>query len=112
MDLLAVYTTVATRDDAQRLARALVGQRLAACVQIDAIDSVYHWDGALQQEPEQRLTIKTTAAAWPALAAAIRALHPYQLPAIHALPVAEADAAYAAWVAAQVTPPTDDPAGP
>lgn len=99
MTLLAVYTTVGSRDEALRIAEAVVEQRLAACVQVEAIDSVYRWQGALQREAEHRLLLKTTEARYPALEAAIRALHPYALPAIYAVAVAQADAAYAAWVA-------------
>lgn len=98
MRLLAVYTTLATRDDAQRIAAAMVERRLAACAQIEAIDSVYRWQGALQREPEFRLMLKTTEARYPALEAALLALHPYDLPAIHAVAVVRAHAPYAAWV--------------
>jgi len=98
-----VLTTVATREDAERLARAMVEQRLAAYAQINAIDSVYRWNGALQCEPEWRLLFKTTEAARPALQAALRAAHPYELPAIAALP-ADAQEDFAGWVAAQVEP--------
>ena len=101
-DLLAVLTTTATRDDALRIARALVEQRLVACAQLSAIESVYRWDGAVQQEPEWRLLLKTTAARWPEVEAAIRAIHPYELPAIVALPVAAASGDYGDWVAAAV----------
>ena len=73
---IAVVTTVATRDDAQRLARALVERRLAACAQISAIDSVYHWKGVVQQEPEFRLLFKTTEERYPLVETTIRALHP------------------------------------
>ncbi len=96
--LLAVWTTVATREEAQHIAEACVREKLAACVQLSTIDSVYEWQGALQQEPEVRLVLKTTAARYPALARRLRALHPYELPAIFALPVAEASADYIAWV--------------
>lgn len=99
MTLLAVHTTVGSRDDALRIARAMVERKLAACVQIDAIDSVYRWQGVLQHDAEHRLLLKTTEARYPALEAAIRTLHPYELPAIYAMAVTRADAPYAAWVA-------------
>jgi periplasmic divalent cation tolerance protein len=98
--LCLILTTVATREDAQRLAHAMVEQRLAACAQISAIESVYRWDGALQCEPEWRLLFKTTEAARTALQAALLAAHPYELPAIVALPM-EAQAAFADWVDAE-----------
>lgn len=97
IDLLLVTTTVATLDDARRIARTLVEQKLAACVQISAIESVYRWDGAVQQQPEQRLLIKTSAARYPALEVALRQLHPYELPAIVSLP-ADAWAPFVDWV--------------
>lgn len=99
--LIAVVTTVATREDARRLARALVERRLAACVQLSDIESFYAWDGALQQEGEVRLLCKTTAGRWAAVEAALRELHPYALPAIHALALDPVHGPYADWVRAQ-----------
>ncbi len=96
--LLLVLTTVATRADADALARAMVEQRLAACVHIEAIDSVYHWEGAVQTEPEFRLLLKTAPQRHAALLEALRAAHPYELPAIVSLP-AQAGRAFATWVA-------------
>lgn len=93
--LLAVFTTVATREDAERMARALVERRLAACVQIDEIRSVYRWQAQVQLDCEQGLMCKTAAARYPALQAAIRELHGYELPAIHALAVTQASQPYA-----------------
>jgi len=98
MKLIAVYTTVASRDDARRMARALVERKLAACAQISEIESFYSWRGAVQDEPEWRLLFKTTQERYAAVEAAIRELHPYELPAIHAVPVAQAFAPYADWV--------------
>ncbi|HEX6363360.1 MAG TPA: divalent-cation tolerance protein CutA [Albitalea sp.] len=97
--LLAVYTTVGTAEDAHAMARALVERRLAACAQVEPIESFYAWKGALQQDPEFRILFKTTAARYGAVEAAIRELHPYELPAIFAVPVVHAHAPYAAWVA-------------
>jgi periplasmic divalent cation tolerance protein len=100
MSCLAVVTTVATRAQALQLARALVERGLAACAQIAPIDSVYRWQGELREEPEYRIVFKTTAARWPEVEQAIRAGHPYDLPAIHALAFEQVDAAYAAWIEA------------
>jgi periplasmic divalent cation tolerance protein len=104
MTLLLLCTTVAEPDEARRLARAAVERGLAACVHIDAIESVYRWKGAIEQGPEQRLMFKTTEAAAPALRALILELHPYELPALYTLEVAQASEAYAAWVREQVAP--------
>ena len=95
---LLVCTTVATRDDARHLAQALVERRLVACAQIGEIESVYRWDGAVQQGPEWRLLLKTVPARYEAVAAAIHELHPYALPALHAVRCEQVDAAYAAWI--------------
>ena len=97
-DFLVVYTTVTSTEDAQMLARSAVERRLAACVQIDAIQSVYRWKGKVQSEPEQRILFKTTKALYQQLESMIAELHPYELPAIFATPVIAASTAYAAWV--------------
>jgi periplasmic divalent cation tolerance protein len=95
---IALVTTVATLEDARRIGRALVERRLAACAQIAAIESFYRWEGAVQNEPEFRLLLKTTAAGRAALEAALLAMHPYQLPALHATRLDHAHPAYAAWI--------------
>ena len=107
MKLIAVVTTVATREQAQALAAALVEAHLAACAQISAIDSVYRWEGALQREPEFRVLFKTTAARYAAVEAAIRERHAYALPQICAFALDPVYGPYADWVEAQCgdTPP-------
>jgi periplasmic divalent cation tolerance protein len=101
---LAVVTTVGDMEGARQLARTIVEGRLAACVQLSAIESFYTWDGALQHEPEVRLVCKTTEAAWPRLHAALLAAHPYALPAIHAVRLDLVHAPYAQWLAEQTAP--------
>jgi periplasmic divalent cation tolerance protein len=103
--LIEIATTVATREEALRLAHALVSQGLAACVQVEPITSVYRWQGQVHEDAEHRLTGKTTAGRYAAAEAALRALHPYQLPAIQAVPVSHASADTAAWVRASVEAP-------
>ena len=99
MKPIAVVTSVASRADAERLARLLVERRLAACAQITAIESVYRWQEAVQQEAEFRLLLKTTDERYAEVERALRELHPYELPAIHAFDFAHVDPAYAAWIA-------------
>ncbi len=101
MATIAVVTTVASRDDALRIASALVERRLAACVQVSAIDSVYRWQGAVQHDAEQRLVIKTVASRYAAVEAALREMHPYELPQIVALAFDRVLPAYAQWVAGE-----------
>jgi len=105
--LLLVVTSVGSRDEANRMARALVEQRLAACAQISAIDSYYAWEDAIRHDAEFRVLFKVAASAYDEVELAIRALHSYELPAIHAIPVKRAYAPYAAWVIANSTPPAD-----
>ena len=100
-ELSIVTTTVATPADAHRLAQAVLQARLAACVQVQAITSHYRWQGALHEEPEQRLDCKTTAQAVPALLALLRAQHPYDLPELLVQPL-QASADYAQWVAQEL----------
>jgi len=99
--VLSLTTTVGSDDDARRLAAALVEQRLAACVQLDRVESHYRWEGALNAEPEIRLTVKTVPARLPALQAFLAEHHPYQLPQL-LWQVMEASPAYGAWVRQQV----------
>ena len=98
MNLIAIHTTVGTRAQAQHMARTLVERRLAACAEISEIESFYSWKGAIQNEPEFRLVLKTTEARYEAAEAAIVELHPYELPAVHAVPLAHVHGPYARWV--------------
>jgi len=99
MNCIAVITTVATRAQAQALARALVERKLAACAQISEIESFYTWNDAVAHEPEFRVLFKTVAERYPALEAAIRERHGYELPAIHAIALEPVFAPYAQWIA-------------
>ncbi|WP_374437991.1 divalent-cation tolerance protein CutA [Inhella sp.] len=99
--LIAALTSVSTREQAEALAHHLVEQGLAACVQLQAIESVYRWQGVVQQEPEWRLLIKSTTTRWAELQAAVLAQHPYELPALVAWPLPEGHAAFQDWVREQ-----------
>lgn len=100
--VVVVYVTAPVAE-APRLARALVEARLAACVNVvPEVRSVYRWEGAVHDEAEALLVIKTTHAGLPALQDGVRRLHSYSTPEIIALPVVAGDPAYLAWVAAGV----------
>lgn len=99
---LLMLTTLPSREAAQALAREAVQRRLAACVQIQSIDSIYRWQGQVCEEPEWRLLFKTTQARQAGLAALIADLHPYELPALLSLPVQWAEPGFAAWIAEAV----------
>lgn len=104
-DAAIVLTTLGADADAVALARTLVEEHLAACVNIlPPMTSVYRWNGQLEQDREQQLMIKTTAVRVAALEARLRALHPYELPEFLVLD-AVAGAAYGAWVGESTLPP-------
>lgn len=100
MTIIAVTTTLGSREEARTMARILVERRLVACAQISEIESFYSWEGAIQNEPEFRLVLKTRDAQYDAVAQAIRALHSYTLPAIDAHKLEHVDAPYARWIEA------------
>ena len=105
MQTLLVFTNLPDRAAAERLADQLVGQQLAACVNILApCRSVYRWKGAVQHDEEHPVLIKTTAERYAALESALRAGHPYELPEIIAVPVGKGLPAYLDWVAAETVP--------
>jgi len=96
---VTVHTTTASEAEAEAIAEALLGEELAACVQIVAIRSRYLWKGELQREPEQLLLIKTRTALFEIVRAKIRAMHSYDTPQIVAVPIVAADADYLSWMA-------------
>lgn len=101
-DTLLVFTNTPDPATAEAIARHLVAHRLAACVNILApCRSVYRWQGQVEQAEEIPLLAKTTADRYPALEAAIRALHPYELPEVVAVPLTQGLPAYLAWVTAE-----------
>ena len=102
---LLMLTTLPSREAAQALAREVVQRRLAACAQIQAVESLYHWQGELCEDAEWRLLLKTTQARQAALAALVADLHPYELPALLSLPVQWVEPAFAAWIAESVAGP-------
>jgi periplasmic divalent cation tolerance protein len=94
-----VLTTAPDAAVASRLARALVQEHLAACVNLlPGVRSVYRWDDTVQEDEEVLLVIKTQAARSEALAARIKALHPYDVPEVVALPAVGGSPAYLEWV--------------
>ncbi|MDJ1009388.1 MAG: divalent-cation tolerance protein CutA [Paracoccaceae bacterium] len=98
---LAVYTTLHDPDAAHRLARSAVEARLAACVHIEEIRSVFRWEGAVQDETEYRLLFKTSDIGYDALAAHILAAHPYDQPALWALHIVTGSDPFFDWIAAE-----------
>ena len=99
MECCQVTTTLPDRAAADQLAAQLVGERLAACAQVAGpIASTYRWQGSVTRAEEWQCQLKTTAAKLAAIQARIRALHPYEVPEIIALPLTAVDPAYLRWV--------------
>lgn len=97
--VLLVCSNVPDLEHAKKLARHLLEQHLAACVNIlPAVHSIYRWQGALEETTEVTLQIKTTQALYGELEVAIKSMHPYEVPEIIALPVIEGSPAYLDWV--------------
>ena len=101
-DILVVTTTVATLAQGQALARRVVEERVAACAQVDAVQSVYRWGEKLCDEAEVRLTMKTMATKAGAMEAFFKQHHPYDVPEFVSTTM-QASAAYAEWVRKEVT---------
>ena len=98
-DAVIVLTTIAADADAGALARTLVGERLAACVNVlPVMASVYRWEGRVEEGREQQLLIKTAADRVAPLVARLRALHPYEVPELLVLRVGEGSEAYLRWI--------------
>ena len=107
MTQLSIYMTAPDHDTAVKIARIVITEQLAACVNIlGAITSVYRWEGKVQEEDEVALIAKTTAARFPALAARVKALHPYQVPCIVAWPIAAGHQPYLDWISAETAIPS------
>lgn len=105
MDALFVYMTAGSVEEARRIARALVEERHAACVNlVEGMRSVYRWQGAVEEASEVVMIAKTTAAGFDRLARRVRELHSYDCPCIVALPVQGGDSGYLDWIREQTAP--------
>ncbi len=101
LSLVLVNTPTA---DAERIAKALVEARLAACVNVvPAVKSFYHWEGKLEEATESTLLVKTQTALLPELTQAVKAIHPYSVPEVIAIDVMAnaGNLEYLAWVLAE-----------
>jgi uncharacterized protein involved in tolerance to divalent cations/ADP-ribose pyrophosphatase YjhB (NUDIX family) len=104
-EFIVVYVTAGSADEADRLARSLVEERLAACVnRIKSVQSVYRWQGKVEQSEEELLIIKTSRDRFAVLEKRVRELHSYSVPEVIALPVIEGSSGYFKWLKEQITP--------
>jgi periplasmic divalent cation tolerance protein len=104
-EAVVVYVTASSAEEARTLARALVGERLAACVNLLPVQSIYRWQGQVEEATETLLIVKTHRGHLDALAARVRALHSYAVPEIIALPVEAGWPPYLQWIREETTPP-------
>ena len=109
-DTIVVLITVPSPEAGERIARPLVEEHLAACVNlVPGVTSVFWWEGAVQTEAEALLIVKTRRHLFEALAARVRSLHPYTVPEIIAIPLAAGNQAYLDWVRDAVTQAGETP---
>jgi periplasmic divalent cation tolerance protein len=102
--IVIVLTTIGADADAVSIARTLVDERLAACVNVlPAMTSIYRWKGNVEVDREQQLLMKTTADRVVSLEARVRQLHPYDVPEFLVLPASGGSQAYRHWVAESVS---------
>ncbi|MFQ5702687.1 MAG: divalent-cation tolerance protein CutA [Gemmatimonadales bacterium] len=96
---LVVFTTAASVADARSMVRRLVTDRLVACGTIlEGAQSIYRWQGGIEETPEVMVVLKTTRERWDALRTTVREIHPYEIPELLALPVSAGHPEYLDWV--------------
>jgi len=101
-EFVVVYVTAGSPAEGDLLARTLVDERLAACVnRIATVQSVYRWEGKLEQSEEQLLIIKTQRRLFAALEKRVRELHSYSVPEVVALPIIDGSQDYLRWLGDQ-----------
>lgn len=98
-DKIVVFSTCGSEQEARKVARGLVEKRLAACVSVTpGIRSIYHWQGAIEEESEHLLVIKSRRDLFGRLRAELEKLHSYDVPEVIALPVVDGSEAYLGWM--------------
>ncbi len=93
-----VLVTAASETEAENIAKCLVEHKLAACVSLSPIRSIYTWQGEIHSEPEWQLLIKTDLAKFAALKTKVQELHSYEVPEIIAIPIIAGSDAYLNWI--------------
>jgi periplasmic divalent cation tolerance protein len=99
MDNIVVLITASKEEEAVVIAKTLVEERLAACVNIvPAVRSIYRWEGKVHDDPECMMVVKTSASNFELLESRVKALHSYSVPEIIALPIVKGYAPYLEWL--------------
>jgi periplasmic divalent cation tolerance protein len=107
MEPIFVYMTASSAEEARRIGRALVEERLAACANvIDRMTSYYWWQGKIEEGAEAVLIAKTTKAKLDALTARVKAMHTYTVPCVVGIRLDGGNADFLSWIAAETAAPT------
>ena len=93
-----VLVTVASQSEATAIATILIEEKLAACINVFHVQSIYQWEGNIQQESEFQLIIKTNLAKFTELSSRIQEIHSYEVPEIIALPIVSGSESYLGWL--------------
>ncbi len=102
---MVVLVTVPDADAGNRIAEAVVGERIAACVnRVPGVRSLFHWEGAVDSSEEELLLIKARESSFAVLSRRITELHPYAVPEILAFPILHGNQPYLAWLERETTP--------
>lgn len=104
-DYIVVFVTASSRLEAEKIAQVLVEEKLAACVSLIPIHSIYTWESELCREDEWQLTIKTTLRQFEPLEIRIKQLHSYKVPEIIALPIIKGSVSYLNWISGATQTP-------
>jgi len=105
MELASVYVTCPDRDTARVIARELLDRRLVACANLVPIESLYHWEGRVEEASEVAMFLKTRRERVPDVVRAVEALHPYEVPCVVAFELGEGASAYLRWVEEETARP-------
>ncbi|MCH9813560.1 MAG: divalent-cation tolerance protein CutA [Epsilonproteobacteria bacterium] len=97
-EFVMILTTYPNRKEAKAVASLLLEKKLAACVQLNDIESLYIWEGKIENDPEIRVTIKTKKSNFQAIAETITKLHPYETPQIIEIPITNGSKTYLEWI--------------
>ncbi len=98
MQYCSIYITAGDEDEARRIGKILVEEKLAACVNILPIKSIYRWEGDIEEEGEVTMFVKTRAELADEVIERVKALHSYEVPCIVSLPIEKGNADYLKWI--------------
>lgn len=98
MQYYSVYITTKDEEEARRIGKTLVEEKLAACVNIHPIKSIYRWGGGIEEEEETALLVKTKAELADEVIERVKELHSYEVPCIVSLPIEKGNPAYLKWI--------------